>query len=578
VDRLVVKNRRGSAVLFGLCLLAAPASAQISPGKLSHVHSRLDGSTHCLECHEAGRGVEPAKCLACHKALQERVVAGQGLHARAEYRDCKACHVDHQGTEFELVWWGKAGREGFDHKQTGHRLEGKHSSLACQACHQPKLVQKREALAAAGVDLAHSYLGLGTTCTACHLDEHRGQFAGRECTSCHDQAGWRPAPGFDHGKTSWPLTGRHAAVSCEKCHREKGADPGSAGTAYVKFKGVAGKDCATCHEDVHRGRLGTACTTCHTTAGWRRGEKTASFNHDRTAYPLRGRHAAVSCEKCHPQGKPRQVKFARCTDCHSDTHRGQLARRADLGRCEACHDVSGFTPARYSLEDHAKTAYPLSGSHQAVACNRCHRPIGDDDASRTGTGGLAAGGSAKSTRFRFASTRCQDCHKDPHRGELERLSRKQGCEGCHGTDSWRAITFDHARTRFALSGGHAKPACAACHKKVDVGTPRERAQLVGLPVACQACHKDPHAGQFAREGEASSCERCHTTDNVKASRFDHARDSSYALDGAHARVACSACHLRESRNGVTFTRYKPLPQTCKGCHGPSPPAGKGETP
>jgi hypothetical protein len=75
-----------------------------------------------------------------------------------------------------------------------------------------------------------------------------------------------------------------------------------------------------------------------------------------------------------------------------------------------------------------------------------------------------------------------------------------------------------------------------------------------------------------------SCERCHTTDDLKPSRFDHTRDAAYELDGAHARLACSACHLLETRNGVTFVRYKPLPTTCRGCHGASRQPGNGERP
>ncbi|HEY6555247.1 MAG TPA: hypothetical protein VI669_17955 [Vicinamibacteria bacterium] len=554
---------------FGAALLASPAFAQISPGKLSRPHAKLEGSTHCLECHEAGKGVSPPKCLACHPALQERVAAGKGLHARPAYRDCKTCHVEHQGQEFELVWWGKQGRAAFDHKETGHALEGKHASLACPDCHQARFNKRRDSLATQGVDLGRTYLGLGTTCVSCHTDEHRGQFAGRDCVSCHTQTAWKPAPGFDHAKTSWPLTGRHAAVACAKCHKGKGSDPAAKAT-YVTFKGVAGKDCASCHEDAHRGRLGPTCTTCHTPAGWKLGNKSAAFNHDKTAYPLRGRHANVACQKCHSPGKPLQVKSAHCTDCHADAHAGQFSRRADQGRCDACHDVSGFTPARFTLDDHQKTAYPLAGAHLAVACDACHRSGGPGGA-RT-----AVGGPTRNAQFRFPSTRCVDCHKDPHRGETDRLTKPEGCEGCHRVDSWRLVSFDHGRTRFALSGGHAKPKCVACHKKIEVGTPRERLQFAGLSLACQSCHKDPHVGQFTRAGEPSSCERCHTTEDVKASRFDHKRDSAYALDGAHAKLACAVCHRAETKDGVTFTRYKPLPQTCKGCHGPSVPVGKGD--
>jgi hypothetical protein len=65
-------------------------------------------------------------------------------------------------------------------------------------------------------------------------------------------------------------------------------------------------------------------------------------------------------------------------------------------------------------------------------------------------------------------------------------------------------------------------------------------------------------------------------DNLKASKFDHARDAAYRLDGAHVRLACAACHRPETRNGVTFARYKPLPTTCRGCHGGSQPSANGE--
>ena len=80
-------------------MATAPALAQISPGPLSRAHAKLEGSARCLDCHDRGKGPSSDRCLACHKALQQRVAAGKGLHARAEYRDCKTCHVEHQGVE-----------------------------------------------------------------------------------------------------------------------------------------------------------------------------------------------------------------------------------------------------------------------------------------------------------------------------------------------------------------------------------------------------------------------------------------------------------------------------------------------
>jgi hypothetical protein len=520
-------------VAVGLgALPAREAGAQISPGRLSRGHEKLEGSGQCLQCHDPGQGVSAAKCFVCHEPLRARVAAGKGLHARAEYRDCKRCHVEHQGLDYELVWWGKAGRAAFDHSATGQALRGRHAQLRCEECHKTR-----------------SFLAAPAACASCHRDEHRGQFGARACDTCHAESAWSPAPGFDHGRTSWPLTGRHAAVACAKCHQDTRRDASARGAAYRVFR-AAGRACASCHEDVHGGRLGQACTTCHSTGSWRSSRR-ADFDHDRTGYALRGRHAAVACDACHRAGKPMRLAHARCSDCHADAHAGQLARRADGGRCESCHDLAGFRPARFTTEDHARTAYPLSGAHLAVPCDACHAPTVRAASART--------------RLRFASTRCADCHQDAHRGEAARFVRKDGCEACHRVESWRRVAFDHAQTRYRLAGGHERVSCAACHRAARAGA-EPRIRFAAVAQSCEGCHRDPHQGQFAAPGQPAACDRCHAGDTLKASKFDHGRHASYALDGAHARVACAACHRTEARAGVAFVRYKPLPTSCKGCH------------
>jgi hypothetical protein len=524
----------GLALGIGLGLLARPASAQISPGELSEPHAKLEGSQNCLKCHDPKQGIAPAKCLECHDVLKKRIDAGEGLHARADYRACAKCHVDHGGKKSELVWWGDKGIGAFDHALTGYTLEGKHAPLKCAACHLPKL--------------GKTFLGLKRDCVPCHVDIHKGQF-GPKCASCHGQNAWKPVTGFDHSKTAYPLTGLHVSVACDKCHP---ALPSASGSKEVarKFKGIPFQTCASCHQDPHAGKLGANCSSCHTTAGWKKTDL-KTFDHDRTAYPLRDRHAKVACDKCHAPGKPMRVKHDRCADCHADVHKGQFVRRADEGRCESCHDVKGFTPAGYTLEDHQKSAYPLAGAHLAIPCIACHRP----DASRV-------------VRFRFATTRCIDCHKDPHRGELDKYNPKGGCESCHKVDSWRVVTFDHATTRFALAGGHSRVRCSQCHEKLEPGTPRERMHLTGLALTCNGCHKDVHAGQFAAAGATTTtCERCHNAESWTKTSFVHDKDSKYPLKGAHARVACAGCHRPESVNGARVVRYKPLKSDCKDCHG-----------
>ena len=514
-----------------LALAASPVSAQISPGPLSRPHAKLEGSAHCLDCHDANKGVAPSKCIACHKPLAERMTAGKGLHANAEHQDCKACHVEHQGVEFELVWWGKSGRGAFDHAQTGRALAGKHRTLACEQCHKSR-----------------SFLGAVSECTSCHKDEHRGQFAGRACTACHSEQAWRPAAGFDHARTAWPLTNRHMQVTCDRCHTVRKPDPATPGATYRVFRAVAGRECASCHADVHKARLGGNCSSCHNTAGWQQA-KTAGFDHQRTGYPLSGRHTAVACDRCHAAGQPMRLKHEQCSDCHRDAHAGELSRRAEAGRCEGCHDVQGFRPARYGPDEHAKTAFPLHGAHLAVACDECHR-------SAKGVVPLV-----------LAATRCGECHRDPHRGETAAVAAAKGCETCHRVEAWSSVAFDHGQTRYPLSGRHAQVACGGCHARAE-GSGVPRLAFKGAGSECSACHRDPHAGQFAKvAGGQTACERCHATDSLRAARFSHARDSRYALDGAHARLACGTCHKPEMSGGVRVVRYKPLPVACAGCHG-----------
>jgi hypothetical protein len=227
--------------------------------------------------------------------------------------------------------------------------------------------------------------------------------------------------------------------------------------------------------------------------------------------------------------------------------------------------VSGFTPARFGVDEHRATAYPLDGSHLAVPCNACHGPVTASELRRIPGSRVPPGASGRSARFRFPSVRCASCHRDPHRGEVDAWIRKGGCEACHRTEAWKPAAFEHAQTRFALAGAHARAACEGCHRREGT-KPDSRIRLSGAPVVCQGCHADAHAGQLTPPGRDPDCERCHDASTLRATRFDHSRDSAFALDGAHARLPCSACHRAETKGTLRVIRYKPLPRTCRGCH------------
>jgi hypothetical protein len=228
--------------------------------------------------------------------------------------------------------------------------------------------------------------------------------------------------------------------------------------------------------------------------------------------------------------------------------------------------VDGFRPARFTVEDHARTPYPLTGAHLAVPCDDCHEEVPLDRLRALGFG-RGEGLPSRTEQLRFAGTRCVECHRDPHRGETSRLG---ACESCHRTDAWSAVTFDHARTRFPLEEGHARVACRGCHPAAQGAL-----TFAGREAACASCHRDPHGGQFARNGR-TDCGRCHTAAAWARFRFDHDRETSFPLVGAHRAVPCLGCHLRHTTEGPVL-RYSGLGKACSSCHGaPEAPPRRNE--
>ncbi len=553
-------RHKGWSLFVAVNLLwAAATMAQLSPGDLHRVHQDLEGIKNCTKCHNQAKGIAAGQCLQCHTALKEKVDAGKGLHAGPEYKRCESCHIEHQGRQAQLIWW-KDGREKFSHKLTGYALEGKHGQLKCEQCHQLAHIQDSQKLTTQKVDLQRTYLGLSSECLTCHKDEHRGQLK-RECLSCHNVDGWKPAPRFEHARTAFPLTGKHRSVACEKCHAAVVDHRFLDDQDYRRYTGIAHSACTDCHQDVHSGKLGATCTNCHSVDSWRQ-VQAGHFNHSQTRYPLLGKHTTVACEKCHLPGRPRTpIPFRFCTDCHGDYHQGQFTHRVKKGACEECHTVSGFSPSNFSLADHKTTDYPIAGAHLAVSCNQCH--------AKTYT---ARG--QKTLRFAFNSTRCFDCHGDPHKGEVNTYMENRNCQSCHQIDSWHDLQFDHNRTSFPLIGRHKTTACRSCHTKEFAVTPQEKTRFKGLPKECADCHKDVHQGQFAQQVNkdgnpkaTDSCFRCHTPLDWKPSQFNHNRDSRFKLDGMHAKIACQACHRQGKRNEQLITIFKPTATACEDCHG-----------
>lgn len=554
-----MKHYRHILSVTMILLTGLPAPAQISPGKLSAYHSESEGIANCTGCHELGQEPASGKCLLCHSALNNRIASGRGFHSSDSLKSAKCfnCHSEHNGREFELIYW-QNGKENFDHALTGYILLGKHAKTACEKCHSSDFIADSTILKAENLDLNRTYLGLNQTCSTCHLDEHQNQLPG-DCLNCHRYTGWKPASGFDHDRSNYPLTGKHRNLACEKCHYSASFEPPETSrigysigkTEYSVYNNLPCANCTPCHQDPHLGKLGNDCHKCHDPAGFGK-SPAASFNHALTAYPLQGMHANVACVNCHLSGKmTAPLKYDKCSDCHQDEHRGQFADNADRGACESCHSLNGFLPARFGIEEHQKTGYKLTGSHLALPCNLCHHRLPDADG-------------AMYTIFDLEYQDCRDCHRDIHLGEAEKWMPENNCQSCHRTASWKTITFDHHRTNFPLEGRHSLTECSNCHLVSD------SLRLSGIPANCSGCHSDIHFGQFAEKDTipAVRCEKCHTSDAWKTTRFDHETGSRFPLTGAHAKVNCAKCHREfADENNNSYILYQPLSLECADCHG-----------
>jgi len=543
-----------------LCLNITEASAQLSPGPLHSVHADLEGIENCTQCHESGNQLAPEKCLECHTILAKRIENDSGLHANPEYQECHTCHIEHNGRDFELIHWEDS-QDDFDHTLTGYQLEGAHAQLQCRECHTSANITELQTIEDAGKDTEHTFLGLNRECLSCHYDEHRGKLTSN-CRSCHGMSAWKPVPGFSHDTTDYALTGLHTTVACSDCHPVQTGSPIQDDTEFLQFTGIRHESCNVCHQDIHQGKLGEDCVSCHTTEGWRI-QLAEEFDHSRTDFPLDGAHQEVQCEECHLPGETITIEnYQRCNDCHEDYHLGEFANRGERYQCEACHTVNGFSPSTFGIQRHQQSRYPLEGAHLAIPCTKCHQATEE---------GLT---------FRQESLRCPSCHSDPHDGQVEKflvstspVTGMGGCEFCHTLDSWSAIEFDHQRTDFPLEGKHGEILCSDCHEKDNNGI----IKIQGLWTSCQACHEDQHTGQFivSTNPDHGKCDRCHSPSGWSQLSFDHNSMSDFSLDGRHAEIDCEACHKADAELSNKI-RYVPLSSDCISCHGkPMDPNNEG---
>jgi len=532
-------------------VLAQGLERVLIPGPVIEGHAKYEDE--CRNCHVPfNRAAQNGLCLGCHKETAVDVNWETGYHGRLKPQPCRACHTDHKGRDAKIATFDDTA---FDHGKTDFALRGAHVSpkTACRSCHAPgkkyREAPRRCADCHAKKDVHKGRLGIAcadchtedewkktkvdhdktrfplrgghaplkceschkddrfketpTACIGCHRkeDKHKARF-GEKCEACHGDRDWKTFR-FDHDvDTHYPLRGRHRGITCESCH---------AGHLYRDKLQTA---CIACHrkDDKHQGTLGVSCGDCHTERNW----KETRFDHDKTRFPLRGKHDVVKCDSCHKSAVFRDAQ-SECVACHrkDDSHKGALGEA-----CGRCHTERDWKESTF---DHGKTRFPLLDSHARVNCESCHR-----DAN-----------------YKRAPTDCYGCHTkdDTHEGQQGRA-----CESCHDAGTWKKARFDHWRARFPLLGRHLVVECGKCH-----ATQRYK----DAKSECVACHErdDTHKRRFGMR-----CDTCHNARAWRIWDYNHDRQTRFPLDGAHKNLDCHACHRQP-----VDTRAK-LPMDCASCH------------
>ena len=548
-------------------MLAGGVSAQgiesiLAPGKLIQGHVKLEND--CAQCHvKFDRKAQDGLCMSCHKEVGADMRAKTGYHGRLKPQACSSCHTDHKGRNAQIVLLDK---KQFDHNQTDYELRGKHQKTECDKCHVT----------------GKKYSEAPSDCNSCHKkdDVHKGG-VGVKCADCHSENNWKETR-FDHDKSRFSLTGKHADAKCTDCHKNN------------VYKDTV-RTCIGCHKKDddsskgHKGQFGEKCESCHGTKTW----KPSTFNHDTdTKYALRGKHRTTQCIDCH-KGNLYRVKTSQdCYACHQkdDKHKESLGKD-----CGSCHSERSWKePAKFN---HDQTSFPLLGKHIQAECKDCHKSAMFKEAPKDcygchkkddkheGTLGTACADCHterdwKITTGRFnhdltkfqlrnahaeAALKCNACHKDLrsyrktpldcyscHKKD-DKHEGQQGkqCEQCHSDRSWKVDKFDHNLTRFPLTGRHITTVCKDCHKST---------LFKEAPRDCYSCHKkdDKHKLKLGVR-----CETCHNTRAWSIWDFDHDKRTKYPLDGAHRKVACEACHKQEAPKGKDVA---PTGNTCIACH------------
>ena len=407
------------------------------------------------------------------------------------------------------------------------------AGAGCPAIQQPNLAQGLWIAPQSSTPLSQMAVQvLALSATPVQTKSHPHKVLKRSCQTCHVSESFKIIR-FDHTTTDYPLEGRHESVPCLSCH-------------VVENFTKVDQQCFSCHQDVHEAKLGPDCERCHTSQSWMIFD--AEEIHERTRFPLLGRHILVDCETCHT-GMPQNdfaLNSASCESCHQQEYlAAQSPNHISSGfttECESCHQMNSWRPA--FLPDHDALFFPIfSGAHRGEwnDCSICHiDPMNNSVFS------------------------CFSCHEhnqqamdSRHQGMAGYAYDSKTCLACHG--SGEAGQFGEHDTQFfpIFSGSHTNQwdGCGDCH------TDATNRKIF----SCVTCHDhsqelmDPkHQGITGYLFNSADCYSCHPTGLASDFR-EHDTQFFPIFSGTHLNTwdECATCHT-DAGNRQVFS--------CVTCH------------
>jgi hypothetical protein len=305
----------------------------------------------------------------------------------------------------------------------------------------------------------------------------------RSCEDCHVPTSFNHIR-FDHDKTGFTLSKRHSEVTCLACHN-------------VEDFSKVESQCVTCHQDIHRNRLGVACDRCHTEEGWTVFDPLGI--HENTSFPIQAKHIWIDCLACHP-GMP-TADFRRawtpCYDCHRQDYEATTNpdHRASgfTVLCQVCHEMTRWTPAImpdhdvffpiYSGKHNRKwdtctDCHVVPGNYKVFECTLCHEHLQPEmDSKHQGIPG-----------YIFSSPACYQCHPTGEAGDF----------GDHDVVFFPVFSGPHNNEWNSCTDCHPNPlnkkefTCVSCHEhdraRMDDKHLGEVDDYVYSSAACYDCH------------------------------------------------------------------------------------------